>query len=178
MVIKNKKEIMLLKKAAKIAANVLKKVIKECRAGITEVEIAKDIFQYLNKQKCSLSFDTIVATGVNACELHHSPENTKTENGQMLLIDMGAKYENQNSDISRTFPVSKHFDSNQLNLYQALLDVQKKIIEMVHPDTYWNELQEMSDKLITKTLIKFKLLQYDYIPYTDLFAVGVSYKFD
>ena len=49
MVIKNKKEIMLLKKAAKIAANVLKKVIKECRAGITEV-LKKVIKEWTNNK--------------------------------------------------------------------------------------------------------------------------------
>jgi Xaa-Pro aminopeptidase len=50
--------------------------------------------------------------------------------GQMVLVDAGGEYNMFSSDITRTWPVNGKFIPAQLDLYNTVLDVQKKCIEV------------------------------------------------
>ncbi len=58
----------------------------------------------------STVFQNIVASGKNTCIVHYTDNNKKIEEGDLVLIDGGAEYQNYAADISRTFPANGKFN--------------------------------------------------------------------
>ena len=50
--------------------------------------------------------------------------------GEMVLIDAGGVYEHYGADISRTYPVNRKFTAAQAELYNAVLAVQTRVIQV------------------------------------------------
>lgn len=55
------------------------------------------------------------------------------EDGELLLMDIGADYGYYTADISRTIPVNGKFSTEQRNIYQLVLDAQIASIEQMKP---------------------------------------------
>lgn len=51
-------------------------------------------------------------------------------NGDLVLVDCGAELNGYASDITRTWPVNGKFTDPQRELYQVVLNVQKKCIKV------------------------------------------------
>jgi Xaa-Pro aminopeptidase len=104
------------------------KVMRQLRAGQTEIEV-----QYLLEQKFvsagsnGLAFQSIVATGRNATVLHHHPSNSHLQEGELVVVDIGCESQLYSSDLTRTLPVSGKFSPRQKQLYQLVLEVQKTV---------------------------------------------------
>ncbi len=132
---KTPQEIKLLKKSQSINEKTfltIKKIIQESlqkKTAITEQEIAWKIKELGNKFGAEdVSFDPIVAFGKNSALPHHSPTNAKLKKGDVVLIDMGMKYQGYCSDMTRTFftaPPTKE----QKEVYETVLKAQQNCIK-------------------------------------------------
>lgn len=102
--IKTESEIKNMKLAQEITEKTLNYVLPKLKTGVTELEIAAEINkEFLRLGADGQAFDTIVAFGKNAAECHHVPNETELEKGDIVLIDIGAKYNGYCSDMTRTF---------------------------------------------------------------------------
>ena len=79
--------------------------------------------------------------------------------GDLILVDAGAEWEYYASDISRTFPVNGRFSPAQKTLYNHLLDVQKKIINMIRPGISFKIIQNKTCELLFESLKTEGILQ-------------------
>jgi intermediate cleaving peptidase 55 len=68
--------------------------------------------------------------------------------GDLVLLDAGAYINHYAADISRTFPVSGHFNEQQRQLYSILLEVQEEIIHHCRMGS-----QETLESLYGKSLL-------------------------
>jgi Xaa-Pro dipeptidase len=102
--VKDKAELVKMKKAAQIVKLAFKNIQRHFRVGITEKKIAA-LFDSIMMENGAdgTSFATIVCFGNNAAEPHHSPDNTRLRKNNFILIDAGALYKNYCSDMTRTF---------------------------------------------------------------------------
>lgn len=81
--------------------------------NLTEYELSEKLkeFRLENKECFELSFDSIVAVGKNAAEMHYGPTKTKSDvvntNNIELLVDSGGQYYGGTTDTTRTFLVGK-----------------------------------------------------------------------
>ncbi len=122
--IKTKQEILKINKASNITIQVLKKVPEFLQPGLTEIELKQKINELFYKKKAyDLSFETIVAFGENTSNPHHYATEKKLDFDMPVLIDCGAKFENYNSDFTRTFWFGKK--TRRYNIF-------KKAQELVH----------------------------------------------
>jgi hypothetical protein len=48
--------------------------------------------------------------------------------GDLLLVDAGAEYQCYATDITRTWPINGKFTKAQLDVYNVVLDIQKKFV--------------------------------------------------
>ncbi|MCL2560495.1 MAG: aminopeptidase P family protein, partial [Turicibacter sp.] len=94
------------------------------------------------------AFHTIAASGVNATVLHYNENNTQTQDGDLILFDLGCAWNHYSADISRTFPVNGKFSARQKDVYQAVLDVEKAMIEAIKPGVKTSELNKLARKLL------------------------------
>ncbi len=107
------------------------------------------------------AYTSIVACANSANTLHYISNNKELVNNELLLIDAGCEYEYYASDITRTIPVNGKFTPTQKELYNMVLDVEKKIIKMVRPGTFRSLLQKRSEELLCKGLIDLGILKGD-----------------
>ncbi len=151
--IKSKAEVKLIKKAIAITKKAHHHAMKIQKSGKFEYELQAE-FEYIFKKNGAYSdaYTTIVAGGNNANTLHYIQNNQKLQSGDLVLIDAGCEYEYYASDITRTIPISGKFSKPQKELYELVLDVQKKIIKMIKPGVLRSDLQKKAQKLLAKGL--------------------------
>ncbi len=161
-IVKSENEIKLLRKAASISANAIKRAIATTKPGMMEYEIEALINYEFRKNGCDRAASaTICGAGVNATILHYIENNSQLNNGDLLLVDAGGEYQNYVADITRTWPINGKFTEAQKEIYQLVLDVQKVCINQIKPGIKIDDLKKTAIKMITEGLIKFDLLQGD-----------------
>ena len=104
---KDDNEIAAMQQAVKIAEDALTATLPVLRLGISEKEIAGELFMQLIRHGCdpALPFTPIVASGPNGANPHALPSARCLTAGDLLIIDWGACYEGYVSDLTRTFAV-------------------------------------------------------------------------
>ena len=98
-------ELKRLKRAARIADIGFNAIYESIQTGMTEWELAAEAENVMRKAGSEgVSFEIIVATGERSA--YHPPipvTKKKVRDGDIVLIDIGARYGGYCSDMSRTF---------------------------------------------------------------------------
>ncbi len=141
--IKSRQEIENIGRAIEITGEGIVNMMKNARAGMYEYEI-EAYFDFALKYRSvkDFAFKSIVASGKNATVLHYSRNCDKTGDGDLVLCDVGAKYNYYCGDITRTFPVNGRFTDRQKQLYNIVLDGQKLILKTIRPGVPFKSLNE------------------------------------
>ncbi|HVW67272.1 MAG TPA: aminopeptidase P family protein [Candidatus Peribacteraceae bacterium] len=109
---KDEVEVRLINRAHRITRELLRRIPAALRVGIREDELAWKIEQWAHELGAeAMAFDSIVAFGSNTSRPHHQPGNRKLKKGDIVQIDIGAKYRGYCSDRSQVYltgPVSAH----------------------------------------------------------------------
>lgn len=157
--VKEKVEIIEMKKAIQATKSGIEAVMKFAKPGVNEGHL-EALFEYqVRLAGSSLAFDTIVASGANATVLHYIENDKTVEDGNLVLLDLGALSNLYAGDISRTFPVNGKFTERQAQFYQMVLDVNKATIEKVKPGIYVKELNEFAKEMLTDGMIKLGMIK-------------------
>ncbi|MDI6739952.1 MAG: aminopeptidase P N-terminal domain-containing protein [Candidatus Edwardsbacteria bacterium] len=169
-------EIDRLKKAIEITGIGLAAAMKAARPGVHEFELQSAIEKaYLDNRSDDVGFLTIVASGVNACTLHYETNECEMKDGDLALIDTGADYCHYTADITRTFPVSGTFTARQKEVYQKVLDAQKKTIELIKPGITLLELNNQTREMLITACKNIGLKKEKYEEYYAYVKHGVSH---
>lgn len=125
--IKSNEELELMQKAIDMTVDGLNEAIKACRPGMTEYQ-AQAIVEYFFKKNGSEypGYGSISGSGINSCVLHYVTNRKTLENGDMLLMDMGAEYHGYTADVTRTIPVNGKFSQEQKLIYELVLKAQQE----------------------------------------------------
>jgi len=157
---KRPEEIENIKKSCEISAQAHRKVLSEVRAGMKECEVAHLIDFYFYQGGCQrLGYESIVAGGKNAAVLHYQPHSDLLKEGDLLLIDAGGEFNYYSADITRTFPIGRKFTPVQAQLYDLVLEVQKKAIQQVKPGISLQAIHQKVSENLTKGLVKLGFLK-------------------
>ena len=105
---KDEEEIRELIAAQRIAERALEQILTEIRPGVTEKEIAARLqYLMLSYGAEKMSFDPIVASGVNGSMPHAVPTEKKITAGEFVTMDFGCIYHGYCSDMTRTVCVGQ-----------------------------------------------------------------------
>ncbi|WP_346937442.1 aminopeptidase P family protein [Clostridium sp.] len=160
--IKREEEIELIKKAIDITYDGIKEIWSNAKPGMKEYEI-EAYFNYILKKNGvkDFAFPTIAATGKNATILHYVDNNTKTEDGELMLLDLGAQYKYYNGDISRTFPINGKFTERQKEVYNIVLEANETVMKAVKPGVTTGELQDITKRVLAEGCKRIGLIKED-----------------
>ena len=76
-----------------------------------------------------------------------------------MLLDVGAAYGNYNADLTRTVPVNGRFTPRQREVYEAVLRVQRAMIQAAVVGKTHREWQREAEALIAEELVRLGLLR-------------------
>jgi Xaa-Pro aminopeptidase len=125
---KNEQELSFIKKAAAITDRTFAKLLKLIRPGVTELFLKRKVLEMMQDMGASDgSFDPIIASGKNSADPHYEGTNKKIRAGEMVVIDIGARYKNYCADMTRTVFVGKATPM-YIKMYNTVLDIQQKAL--------------------------------------------------
>ncbi len=157
--IKSEYELTNLREACEITAQGHIAAMKFAKPGVNERQIQGVIAQsFYMKGAAREGYNYIVAAGASSTTLHYNFNDQVCKDGDILLIDAGAEYNYFTGDITRTFPVNGRFTEEQALVYQAVLNVQNKITEMIKPGLIFKTLQETTINLLIESMLTLGLL--------------------
>lgn len=157
---KSQAEMALMQQAANITVLAHQRAMRIVQQAQFEYQLEAEILHELTRQGCrSSAYDSIVASGENACILHYTDNNGSLPQDGLVLIDAGAEYQNYAADVTRTFPVSGRFSTEQRLIYELVLSAQQAGIASIRPGCAWDTIQATIVKILTEGLIDLGLLK-------------------
>ena len=151
-------EIELLKHAIAITDQTFSHLCQWLQPGMTEKEVQMEISRKMVELGADgLSFESIVASGPNGSMPHAHPSDRKIQRGELITIDMGARYKGYCADMTRTVCLGEPAEPRMREVYDAVLNAMKtceaglragisgkaadalarNALEMVHMDEYY-----------------------------------------
>lgn len=157
---KKPEEIELIKKAVDITVKAHRQVMMSCEPGMYEYElqaIAEYVFTKLGAGYPA--FPSIIGSGENSVILHYNSNRKKINNGEVIVVDIGAEYGNYCADVTRTIPANGKFTPEQREIYEIVLKAQEETIKMVRPGVSFVDLQLKASDVIAEGLLKLGIIK-------------------
>lgn len=126
--IKDEKELSILKEAAKLADFGVEVGINALKVGKTEMDVLA-LIEYELKRKGirEMSFSTMVLTGAKTADPHGNPGLSEIKRGDYVLFDLGVVLDGYCSDITRTV-VLQEANEKQRQIYETVLGAQRQAL--------------------------------------------------
>lgn len=159
-VLKDQQELKYMREAARISVEGHLRMMRACPSLKMEYELEAEFLHEVMRQGCrGLAYDSIVASGENACVLHYTDNNRVLAADALVLIDAGGEFRHYASDITRTIPANGRYSPEQQAIYELVLSAQRAGIAQIKPGSRWNVIQEAMVRILTQGLIDLKILQ-------------------
>jgi Xaa-Pro aminopeptidase len=128
--IKTDEELALLRRAIDITSMAHREAMSAMRPGMHEYEVQAVIeYVFMREGAERPGFNSIVGSGENSVILHYSTNRRQMEDGDVVVVDIGAEYRGYVADVTRTYPVNGRFSDEQRAIYELVLQAQQAGIE-------------------------------------------------
>ena len=159
--IKTEEELSLIRKAVDISTLGQREVMKAMKPGMSETEV-QGLHEYVFKkyQAEYEGYPSIVGAGHNGCVLHYI-DNYKPsiEDGELILMDLGAEYHGYTADVTRTIPVNGTFTREQKLIYDLVYEAQEAGRRVCAPGVTFKEVYEATAKVVNEGLVELGLYE-------------------
>ena len=157
---KDNDEIAQIREAVRVTDEGLKRVLKKLEPGKKEYQAQAD-FEYTIKYLGAEgpSFATIAGSGMNGTMLHYETNQETCKDGDLLLLDLGAKWQGYCSDITRTYPVNGTYTDRQKQVYNIVLKANRAVAKAAKPGMTLRELNDICKKVLAEGCIELGLIK-------------------
>ncbi|MBP3894488.1 MAG: aminopeptidase P family protein [Atopobiaceae bacterium] len=146
--VKDGREQELMRKASRINDEAMGWLAAQVREGVTEEEIASGLLgEYRRLGAQDHSFTPIVSFGANAADPHHEPDQTVFHKGDMVLFDVGCKYDWYCSDMTRVFFTAEP-TAHQLEIYETVRRANEAAEAIIEPGVTFAEIDYAARSVI------------------------------
>ena len=157
--VKESEELDLIQEACNITEKGFRRILNFVKPNVMEYEIeAEFAHEFLRNRSKGFAYTPIIASGNNANVLHYIENNQQCNEGDLILLDVGAEYANYSSDMTRMVPVSGRFSNRQKEVYNAVLNVKNEATKMLVPGTLWKQYHVEVGKIMTSELLGLGLI--------------------
>ena len=112
--------------------------------GIWEYEIEARVFEAFRSRGATLAFASIVGGGARGTVLHYEQNNQRLQEGDMVVIDIGARFGSYCGDLTRSYPVGGRFSPRQREIYSLVLDSHERAVSNYRPGM--DTLKDLNDR--------------------------------
>lgn len=175
--IKQPHEIAAMKKAIALTVRTFADVKRKLPQLVSEYEVeAEFTYSFGKNGGVGHAYDPIVAGGKNACTLHYNNNKGQLNQGELLLIDIGARVDGYAADITRTYAIGTP-TKRQMAVHQAVETAHESIIGLLRPGLVIAEYQVQVDTIMQDALISLDLLKdrNDRVTYRKYFPHSISH---
>ena len=157
--IKTAEEIEVMKEACSITEKAFRRLLDFIHPGVMEYELeAAIIHECIRNRSSGTAYGSIVASGDRARTLHYVSNNGECKDGELILMDFGARYGNYAADLTRTVPVNGKFTQRQKVVYNACLNLHNYARKLLKPGISIIDYTDKIGEEATKQFIQIGLL--------------------
>ena len=158
--IKDSHEIKLIRKANEISSHAHKEVLANILKFRNEAQVQGLFVDVcVSKQAKEQAYDPIAASGPNAGTLHYDANNEDLADRQLMCLDAGCEFELYASDITRTFPLSASWPSQEAeSIYRLVERMQELCIKRLAPGVRYLDLHILAHHIAIDGLLALGLL--------------------
>ena len=132
--IKSSQEVAFLQKAIDLSLDSHIAAMKMMRPGLYEYQIAAKMTEvHAMGGSESEGYAPIVGAGPNSTALHYDKLDRKIQDGDIVVLDVGAQFAGYSADITRTLPANGKFTPRQREIYDIVLGAQNAAIAAAKP---------------------------------------------
>ncbi|HEU4808873.1 MAG TPA: aminopeptidase P family protein [Homoserinimonas sp.] len=107
----------------------------------------------------TVGYDTIAASGPNACVLHWTRNDGPVRDGELILLDAGIELDSYyTADITRTLPINGTFTPVQRTIYEAVLEAADAAFAIVRPGIRFREVHAEAMRVIAEKTAEWGIL--------------------
>ena len=157
--VKSEEELVQLREACRITGEGWVEILSQVKPGMGEWEIEALLSAaYIRRRARKFSFHPIIASGKDTCVLHYISNHKICEDGDLILLDIGAEYAGYAGDMTRTIPASGKYTPRQKAVYEACLAVHRYAREIMLPGLKKSEYERLVRVRMASELVKLGLL--------------------
>lgn len=158
--LKSAAELELIRHSVDMTSRAHREVMGALEPGMNEFEI-QALLEYTFRRYGSErpAFASIVGSGPNSTILHYNANDRFMEEGDLVVVDIGAAYGGYAADITRTYPVNGRFSEPQREIYQLVRDAQAAAEEMAEPGTSVSDLSLTAARVLAQGLTELGLIE-------------------
>lgn len=157
---KDPEELERMRKAVDITRQGLEFVMKNLKPGMMEYQVQAD-FEYTCRRLGAKrqAFPTIAGSGINGCMMHYETNHCEVQDGSLILLDLGAEFENYCSDITRTYPANGKFSPRQREIYELVLKANKAVAAAARPGVTTKDLNDVACQVLGEGLVAMGMIR-------------------
>jgi len=165
--VKSEAELDLLRMSTGITSAAHLEMMSMIRPGMNEFELQAQIEHTFRRYGSERpAFASIVGSGPNSTILHYNQNDRFMEDGDVVVVDIGASYQGYAADITRTVPVNGRFTEAQRDIYQLVRDAQAAAEAIAAPGTSVARLNQEASRVLEEGLARLGLIE----------GVGATYE--
>lgn len=136
--VKSPGEIAFLRQAIDLSVDSHLEAMKMMRPGLYEYQVAAKMVEVHEMGGSEREgYAPIVGAGPNSTALHYDKLSRKIEDGDIVVMDVGAQYSGYSADITRTIPANGKFTPRQREIYEIVLGAQNAALAAVKPGAHF-----------------------------------------
>lgn len=148
--VKDDAEIAAMKAAQAITDAAFEHIVGFMREGMTEREVQLELEQTMrNLGAEDLAFSSIVASGPNGASPHSIPGERRLADGDLVVMDFGARKAGYCSDMTRTVCIGHVTDEAQ-RVFAAVREANETVEAMLKPGVLGSAAHERAEQVLAQ----------------------------
>lgn len=143
--VKAEGEVALMKKAIDATVKGQLAAARTIRPGVSESEVEGAVLRAFHAAGAEgVAFPSIVGAGYCGTVLHYDQNVGTCSDGELVVVDIGARYGYYCGDVTRTYPVNGRFSDRQRQIYDLVLEAHRRAGEAIRPGAKISELRKIA----------------------------------
>ncbi|WP_040324866.1 aminopeptidase P family protein [Candidatus Aquiluna sp. IMCC13023] len=161
--VKDQFEIAQMREAVRITvdgfAEVARSIPQATKQARGERVVETAFYSVARQNGFELGYETIAASGPNACILHWTKNDGEVKHGDLILVDAGAELDSlYTADVTRTIPVNGKFSKEQLWVYNTVLEAADAAFAVVKPGIRFREVHNAAIEVIARRVAELGVI--------------------
>jgi len=143
--VKDDGEIALIRTAVAATVEAHRAAARVISPGVGEYVVDGAVYAEFRRHGAEgVAFLTIVGSGFNATTLHYDQNVGHCADGELVVVDIGARYGYYCGDLTRTYPANGRFTDRQRAIYDLVLEAHDRVAEAIRPGVSIFELRKIA----------------------------------
>lgn len=144
---KEQQELEYLYRAVEITAIAQEAASGVINSGRRESDVQAAIDYIFTEAQATRAFASVVGSGKNSTVLHYVDNTDLLQEGDLVVVDIGASFHHYCGDITRTYPVSGTFTARQKEVYEIVLKTQEFVAAQARPGLWLKNKDKPKESL-------------------------------